>query len=135
MNQRILTFIFATSLSLSAARTALAGEIDFQSANAQSGAQSAGGQTPQGGGTTVRNVELGDVTGTVCDCGEIEPAPPGAGDGGGFPKFPLLALAAFPMIPPPPPPRRPPTPVPEPLTLAALAAGLAALAALRDRRA
>ncbi|HEU4594220.1 MAG TPA: hypothetical protein VFS10_03545 [Pyrinomonadaceae bacterium] len=136
MNQRILTFIFATSLSLSAAHTALAGEIEFQSATAQSGTQSAGGQTPQSGGPTVQNVELGDVTGTVCDCGEIAPAPAatGAGEGGGFPKFPLLALAVLGLPPPPPSDPRPPSPVPEPVTLATLAAALAALAAVRNRR-
>ena len=145
MKLRILTFTFAISLYLPAAHTARAEEIKFQSAVAQSGAQSAGGQTPQSGGPTVETVNLGDVTGTVCDCGEIPPAPDGAGAasgaGEGFPKMPLLAMAALPGIPflIKQTPRRTTvttttSPVPEPLTLATLAAGLATLAALRKRR-
>ena len=101
-------------------------------------------QTLSQSGGNVQTVDLGDVTGTVCDCGEIAPAgeaAPTAATKGGFPKFPLLALAALPGIaccrsstPPPTPPNTPETPVPEPLTLATFAAGLSALAGLRSRR-
>ena len=60
----------------------------------QTGSQQ-GGTTPapasdptlsQSGGR-VETVDLGDVTGTVCDCGEI---PPGPVPKGGFPWWPLL---------------------------------------------
>jgi hypothetical protein len=40
-----------------------------------------------------RNHETGDISGTICDCGEI--AVPGGG--GGFPKLALLGLAAIPL--------------------------------------
>ena len=36
-------------------------------------------------------IDLGDVDGTVCDCGEIV-------SGGGVPKWPLLLLAAIPLL-------------------------------------
>ena len=164
MGRRVISITFAISFCLLAARTSLAESIDFQSANASGGGQSGGAQisqsgsaqtpqgtgaqTPQGGGgatsSQVQTVDLGDVTGTVCDCGEIAPAggaAPEAATKGGFPKFPLLALAALPGIaccrssqPPPTPPNTPETPVPEPLTLATFAAGLSALAGLRTRR-
>ena len=156
MGRRVISITFAISLCLLAARASLAESIDFQSANASGGGQSGGAQisqsgsaqTPQGGGgatgSQVQTVDLGDVTGTVCDCGEIAPAggaAPEAATKGGFPKFPLLALAALPGIaccrsstPPPTPPNTPETPVPEPLTLATFAAGLSALAGLRSRR-
>jgi hypothetical protein len=140
MKLRILTCTFATSIYLLAAHTARAEELQFQSVAAPSGAQSAGGQTSQSGGSSVQTVELGDVTGTVCDCGEVTPAPGVAGNsaGRGFPKMALVAGAVLPGIPFFfMPSRRVPqtsSPVPEPLTLATLAAGLATLAALRKRR-
>ena len=94
----------------------------------------------QPGSVQVETIELGDIQGTICDCGEIPPLP-----GGGFPKLPLLALAGIPLlflggdddIPPidvvPPP--TPPTPqIPEPATLLQLGSGLAALSAGARRR-
>lgn len=45
------------------------------------------GITTQQDGGNVETIDIGDVTGTVCDCGEI-PSPPG----GGFPRWPLLFL-------------------------------------------
>ncbi|MDQ3917687.1 MAG: PEP-CTERM sorting domain-containing protein [Acidobacteriota bacterium] len=145
MGRRIISIIFATAFCLLAARTAFAETIDFQSANASGGGQS-GAQTSQGGsGTTARQVQtvdLGDVTGTVCDCGEIVPAgpPETPAKEGGFPKFPLLAFAVLPGIFPPnhppnhPPSQPPETPTPEPLTVISFASGLTALAGLRSRR-
>jgi len=155
MGRRVISITFAVFFCLLAARTSLAESIDFQTANASGGGQSGGAQTSQSGsvqtpqgasgatGSQVQTVDFGDVTGTVCDCGEIAPAGEAAAAAkGGFPKFPLLALAVLPGIaccggssqPPPTPPNTPETPVPEPLTLATLAAGLSALAGLRSRR-
>jgi hypothetical protein len=143
MGRRIISITFAACFCLLAAHPAFAGAIDFQTAVASGGGQS-GAQTAQGGSGTpagqVQTVDLGDVTGTVCDCGEIAPAgPPGSAAKEGFPKFPLLAIAAFPgacltgLCSPPPP--LPPPPTPEPLTIITLASGLAALAGLHKRRA
>lgn|GEM_PF-2801101 len=162
MGRRVLSIAFATSLCLLAAHTSRADSIDFQTAVASGGSQTGDAQTLQGawretaqsggassaqtgggaGGTQVQTVDIGDVTGTVCDCGEITPATtdfPAAAGKGGFPKFPLFAFAAgAPTLcffsglctsNPPNPPE-----VPEPMTLATLAAGLAALARLRARR-
>lgn len=167
---RTIRVALVASACLLAAHTARAESITFQSiaghsiaqSGTQSGAQSGGGKTStskvaQGGGSQtgqvqtgeVQNVDLGDVTGTVCDCGEIAPdGAPGASTsgGGGFPRLPLLAFAAAPGIPciftdlcsrnPPrrPPPELPPPAVPEPLTLVTFATGLGASAALRRRR-
>jgi hypothetical protein len=93
----------------------------------------------------VEIIELGDVTGSVCDCGEI----PGAIiPGKGFPLYPLFALGAIPLAfldfggedetiidnPPPPPPPPTPEPIPEPATLLMLGSGLAALGAGARRR-
>jgi len=88
-------------------------------------------------------IALGDVDGTVCDCGEILVA-------GGFPKWPLAFLAAIPFLfihdcetcdqPPPPliptptPPSITPTPTPEPAALLLFGSSLAALGAGLRRR-
>lgn len=133
-----------------------------QSSVAQSGStsgstqQQTGTQQQQPGGTTtatpsdptlsqsgghVETVDLGDVTGTVCDCGEI-PAPPAIK--GGIPWWPLLG--GIPLIclsgictsdenpPPPPGPTPPPPSVPEPTTLLLLGSGLLAVGARARRR-
>jgi hypothetical protein len=98
------------------------------------------GTLSQSGGT-VETIDLGDVTGTVCDCGVI-PIPDVKG---GFPKWPLFALAAIPLgfIPggdddntPPsfPTPTPPDVPIPEPATLLLFGSGLLALGARARRR-
>ena len=92
---------------------------------------------PAGG---VDVVDLGDVEGTICNCGEITVA------GGGLPKWPLLFLAAIPFFfihdcddcetpTPPSTPTPPGTPeVPEPASLLLFGSGLAAFGAGLRRR-
>ena len=83
--------------------------------------------------TTVETIELGEVQGTICDCGEI------LVPGGGFPIWPLLGLGAVPLFflnkdklppteifPPPTPPPTTPPQVPEPATIFLLGTGLLA---------
>ena len=94
----------------------------------------------------VEVVDFGDVTGTVCDCGEI---PPAAVPRGGFPLWPLLGLGAIPLFflnrdnnppdvtttpTPPVPPPPPPPEIPEPATLILFGTSLAALGARARRR-
>jgi hypothetical protein len=90
---------------------------------------------------SVEVIQEGDVTGTVCDCGEfIIP-------GGGFPKW--LLLGGVPLVcvlvdcnpdEPPPPiceednPECNPPEIPEPATIFLLGSGLAALGAKARRR-
>jgi hypothetical protein len=104
----------------------------------------------QSGGGQVETVDLGDVTGTVCDCGEL-PGP--VIRGGGFPWWPFLG--AIPLIcvsgvcfdsevecenppcitPPPTTTPTPPTePIPEPATLLLFGTGLLAVAGRARRR-
>jgi hypothetical protein len=93
--------------------------------------------------SNVETVELGEVQGTICDCGPIPHV-------GGFPKWPLLALGAVPFFfihqcdnapcdtitetpTPTPTTTPPPTTVPEPATIFLLGTGLLAVGA-RARR-
>lgn len=95
----------------------------------------------------VEVIDVGDVEGTVCDCGDITIP------GGGFPKWPLIFLAGIPLFfingcddcDSPQPPNTPnplpsprsittPTATPEPATLLLFGTGMAVLGARLRRR-
>lgn len=111
---------------------------------------------------TIETIEIGEVTGTICDCGEI--AIPGGGFS--FPKLPLLALGLVPLAflfdrgsgdtlsnapftfatnvvlnpvntissTQPSPPPSPSNPIPEPATLLLFGSALVAFGASTCRR-
>jgi hypothetical protein len=94
-------------------------------------------QQPQG---DVQVFDQDQVSGTICDCGEIPAV------GGGFPKWPFLLLIPLvcltgicfdddkKKIPPPVPTPTDTPPIPEPASLLLLGSGIAALSAGARRR-
>jgi hypothetical protein len=97
-------------------------------------------------GGQVQSVDLGDVTGTVCDCGEIPPADV-LRRGGGFPWWvlggiPLICVGGIctggddenPPTTPNPTPTPPNNPIPEPMSLFLFGTGLLAVGAGARRR-
>ena len=148
-------------LRLGAQGQAAAQDGSTQSGTTSSQEQQAGGQqtaAPNGSSVTstisdptlsqsggkVETIDLGDVTGTVCDCGEVvidNPLPKGG--------FPWWTLAGIPLIcvsgicaggdtevPPTstPTPTPPTNPVPEPISLFLFGSGLLAVGASARRR-
>lgn len=91
-------------------------------------------------GGHVETVDLGDVTGTVCDCGEIPPTSiPKAGIPwwpilGGIPLICLSGVCTGDETTPPEQPTPPSTPTPEPMTLLLFGSGLLAVGARARRR-
>lgn len=92
-------------------------------------------QQPQGDVTVF---DQDQVSGTICDCGEIPAV------GGGFPVWPFLLLIPLVCVTgictgddkekPPPPTPTPTPPIPEPTSLLLLGSGIAALGAGARRR-
>lgn len=92
-------------------------------------------QQPQGDVTVF---DQDQVSGTICDCGEIPAV------GGGFPVWPFLLLIPLVCVTgictgddkekPPPPTPTPTPPIPEPTSLLLLGSGIAALSAGARRR-
>lgn len=97
-------------------------------------------------GGKIETVDLGDVTGTVCDCGEIA-VPEAIRKAGAFPWWtlagiPLICVSGIcaggddevPPTTPNPTPTPPTTPTPEPISLFLFGSGLLAVGAGARRR-